>query len=742
MDIFRDLQGPVPYPVIFPEADEGVVGLRLPRKVGKAKAGDYDFVEAYCVEKKCDCRRVTIIVFNDKRKAAAVIEFGFDPEHPLAGPCLHDGEQQSAAAEDLLQIFTEAINENPAWLAGMYQRYRQVRKKVDGRAYRGKPFAEPGTVPRKITRPIEDELETLLGLLSGSVRPPSPGRGKKAAKTRQLGLFGEAAEPGGGMAGLVEGYRRSMREAGFGGGSDLQTALRRYLLEQDSAGEELAMLLGQLFSLPEKEQELFEAALRALADALDMLRIDLERQRPGAKQRMERWQQALARHIFNADAEDELCAAVTHTLLQTRIEILPQLHAASSQRILARGDGDRSLRGLSAEEVQAGLFRAFEELGLDSPFELLDAFLQMLAVGDAEVQVALCGTMLTAANPLIRDAAVLMLCHPQAEVRQGVALKLGQIDGPQLTPESLRRLIVGRNWFPERLRGPLDQAIASARKGRVECAPLPQRTSLTVHSSVVDGAGAQSFQVIVPEGRGFVSCSILLKQGVGVADAFLIPLDSKKALRDFLAMLSREAGGVESSAAYLDQRLCQALAEGARLGNVPSHWLLAIAERLGRDQWRAVPCDPRRELAALRAELETQNPKLLSKQARQEALEASADWPNSEAFAASWFEDDACVDREVEAALRKNKKRVDPWGILGAVVEKILKARRELWLERLVLSTHWLKSAKKPPVPWVQMFHVAEALADAKTPLQNIPLMLAIAEASIGAHMARVVERR
>ena len=60
----NDFQGMIPYPAIFPETEEGVMCLTLKRKVGKARAGTYDFVEAYCVAEECDCRRATIFVLN------------------------------------------------------------------------------------------------------------------------------------------------------------------------------------------------------------------------------------------------------------------------------------------------------------------------------------------------------------------------------------------------------------------------------------------------------------------------------------------------------------------------------------------------------------------------------------------------------------------------------------------------------------------------------------------------------
>jgi hypothetical protein len=413
--------------------------------------------------------------------------------------------------------------------------------------------------------------------------------------------------------------------------------------------------------------------------------------------------------------------------------------AAQSRRLSCRG-----LAGLDADpdfvadpgQAMLDLLGELEAEGAATPHEFFETVLQMMAVGDAEVQVNLCRLMLEVEHPVVREAAVLMLFHPHAEVRAGVAQVLAKIDGQTLTPASLRRLIVARNWFPEALRGGIDQAIANARRARVECAPLPKRVEMTVYASAVDGAMAQTFQVVVPEGKGFLCCSVMPKRGAGVADAFPIPLAGKRERNELLAMLRQETGAVEVSLDYLDRRICQALADGVEQDKVPCHWLVAIAERLGRDQWKAVPLDPTAELTGLRAELDRRGDRFATERYRRQALEASAAWAEDQPFAWSWFEDDAKVDAVVQKALGK-KRRPDSDRCIDAILKKIIQPRRASWLERLVLTALWLKAAKKPPVPWEQMVHIAVAVADETLPLDEIPLMVMIAGHSFGAWMGR-----
>ncbi len=729
-------QGLAPYVELFPQTQKGMLEISLPKKVGKARAGVYLFVEIYCVQKGCDCRQVILQVFNDKGKPAACIDFCLDIGNPFAPPILNDSGKQSAAAEGLLEIFIDMLNDAPDWYRGMCRRYRAVRKKVDGFSYKGEPFPKHRPVVEDNDESLPD-FETLLqdivGTLSSSIR----GQKNKQVESRQQNLFADDfTDPElSVMAELVDRYRSRDLED-YDDHRERQQQLRGCLYRYESAAEEFAELLIELF-IGEDEKEI-DAALRLLADALDILRTDLERQRPDAAKQMHHWQMALAGHIFAEGVDFELGAEVTRVLLDSRVEILPELHEANTSRMLAGLEHD-GMADFSPEQALDDLLVSLDELEIKSSFELVDALLQMLAIGDATAQVTLCTQLFFADLPLARSAAVLMLFHPHANVRTGVAEFLAQTAGQNFTPESLRRLIVSRNWFPEALRKNLDQAIANARRARIECAPLPQGMKKQVYASAIDGAGAQSLQIVLQQGKSYLSCSIMLKKGFGVADAFLIPFPNKRELNLFLKMMRQEAGGTEVATDYPDRRLCQALADGAGEGKVPSHWLVAIAEQLGSDQWKADPLDARRELAMFRESLQGKGRKMLLEPVRQYALQQSADWPEQQHFAHSWFEDDAEVDRRLEAIFVEDA-RIDPMEPIIELLDQVIEPRRELWLERLVLTTGWLKAAKRPPVLWEHMFHVAEAVADKSVPLREIPLMIAVAENSVGAFMGRKIE--
>ncbi|NOY12832.1 MAG: hypothetical protein GXP51_03845 [Deltaproteobacteria bacterium] len=693
-------------------------------------------MEYYCVIKECDCRQVLLDVISDKGRRVAALDFPLDIDNPFIGPALNQSVKQSAGAEDLLQILIDVLNDDPDWYKGMCRRYRAVRKKIDGVAYQGAPFPKPGVIgdsPDDSRFDPEALLQELEGLF-----PEGENRQKKSRiDPRQQKLFAEdfAAPELSMMAELVDKYRRRGPE-NHDDHQERQQQLRGLLYRYEPAAEELTESLIELFF--GEDDPGVDATLRLLADALEILRTDLERKRPESVAQMKHWQLTLAKQIFAEGVDFELGAEVTRVLLDSRVEILPELHEANSRRMVS-GLEQADLPEFSPEQALEELLASLEELEINSSFELVDALLQMLAIGAADIQVALCSHLFFAKAPIARNAAVLMLFHPAENVRAGVAEFLAQVDGDAFTPESLRRLILSRNWFPEPLRENIDRAIANARRARIDCAPLPQKGKKRVYASAIDGAGAQSLQIILPQGKGYLSCSIMLKKGFGVADSFLMPFPDKRELNRFLRMMSQETGGIEMTTDYADRCLCRGLADGTDAGKVPGHWLIAIAEQLGCDQWKAIRFDPQQELARLRDELQAKGGQLLTETVRRKAFRNSAEWPEQLTFAYSWFEDDVAVDRELEAILSK-RGRIDPMAPIIALLDKILEPRREIWLERLVLTAGWLKKAKKPPVPWPQMFHLAEAVADKTLPLKEIPLMIAIAENSLGAFMGRKVE--
>lgn len=510
--------------------------------------------------------------------------------------------------------------------------------------------------------------------------------------------------------------------------NDLENEFRQMILVGPEMDEELVELLPTLVPSSPKEEARINTALDILSWLLEELRIDMERGRKEAGERMARLQEAIARHIFKDGSDASLCAAVGHTLLESRIEILPVIHEANMRRMLSFDD---EADAPSPADVASCLVDSLQEMGIDDPYEALGHILDQTGLLDPQYQIVITGEMISSEIPRLRDIAALMLFHPRKEVRSATAQLLSGAKGESFSPETLRRLIIVRNWFPAEIRGELDTAISNARRAKVECAQLRGMEIHTVHATTIDGAGAQSFWIAAGKKGHIALCNILWKQGVGIIDTFIHRLPSVKAAERFMGGLPDMMCFAEVGPEYLDRAIGHALAVGSAHGGAPHRGLLQIAELIGTDRWKGEPFDAKRELALLGEEATREKTEITSG----DALEESVEWPGNQDFADTWFEDDDSVDRAVLSAMAGKGRGKEVKGVDG-ILAKVLEPRRETWLERLILMALWLKSSRKPPIPWPQMFHLADDVASGK-PLKEIPLMLSIAEITFAVAMER-----
>lgn len=732
-------KGYFPYVAFFPRAKKGGVKVAMEHKFGKVNTGEYLFAEFYCATKDCDCREVSLVVLNEQRKQLAVIIFPLDIDLFAALPRLHEEIKQTSVAEDLLEIFVNTIVAEPHWFRAMCQNYRAVRKKVDGKPYVGERFPSSKYL-QLLVEPFEDDdvdideeefFAGLKGLVAGLTKADKKGPKKLPTTEHIQGNIFSAPREDVQLYDLISAYSNRL-STGLDLGEKCDAQLRN-LMRQDHALEELVSALVESYRAEDDLR--LQGASQLLYDVLEILRTDMERRRPGAAAIMNHLQTTLAQQVFHVNVDPGLGAEVTKVLLDARVEILPLLHEANSRR-MAELTPPVELAAADQEVALEGLLSEFEKIGISSEFEMADMLLQMMAIGELDVQINLYERMFSSANALARETAVLMLFHPDARVREEVAEFIAGVGGADFSAVMLRRLIIVRNWFPENMRKKLDLAINNARRARVECAPLANPVKVQVYASIMDGANAQSLMVILSRGKGFLGCSLLLKNQHGVADAFIVPLEDKAHLRELKQVMNAETGSLEVARSYLNQRVCHALADGASAGKVPSHWLVAIAEQLGNDQWKAVALDCEKELQQLTRELQQKKRPAVLEMNKQKSLQQSSQWLARQGFAASWFEDDVEVDDLLNKYFNKNLAK-NPEYAISHVVDKILESRRLNWQERLVVSTLWIRAALKSPISWEQMYYVAVTVADRSVPLKQIPLMRAIADNSIGAFFGR-----
>jgi hypothetical protein len=122
--------------------------------------GRYEFIEMYCNERQCDCRRVFFSVFGPDGQIQAVIAWGWedqafykkwigDPDPSMAremqGPLLNLASPQSENAEVLLELTRRVLLADPDYVARIKRHYALFRSKVDGRGKKVRKAARKKT---------------------------------------------------------------------------------------------------------------------------------------------------------------------------------------------------------------------------------------------------------------------------------------------------------------------------------------------------------------------------------------------------------------------------------------------------------------------------------------------------------------------------------------------------------------------------------------------------------------------
>lgn len=113
---------------------------------------EFGFLELYCNDENCDCRRVFFNVVSRKRdKDVAVIAYGWedsafyarwyrenDPEiiREMQGPILNPTSQQSELAPALLRLVRDTLLKDPAYIERLKRHYRMFKEKVDPKHFK------------------------------------------------------------------------------------------------------------------------------------------------------------------------------------------------------------------------------------------------------------------------------------------------------------------------------------------------------------------------------------------------------------------------------------------------------------------------------------------------------------------------------------------------------------------------------------------------------------------------------
>lgn len=461
-----------------------------------------------------------------------------------------------------------------------------------------------------------------------------------------------------------------------------------------------------------------------LGQALEVLRFGVERSRPEAKEIVAAIEQRLLT-LGNTGALDPALLLM----------ILTQYSVAK----LAPGDDLRSLMGGFVEQA------AEHGIGMPAAPQASDHFGQLVKQTGGDVyaifaelvetshafppdhRAAMAYSVLQSELAPVREAGIGWLLDESEAVRNIVANAVSQMaGGDAISATMLRRLITLRNWLPEVNRSAVDGAIKTCRQKSIACAPLSMPQVRDIAASGIDGAGAQSLFVMVKEGRKHAVGSLLVKHGVGIADAWVHHGLSQREAEGFLNRVEMEIDLFESSLDHLGTTLAHFLAVNLTCNRMPPFGLVDFIESVGLSAVNpsALPLDTLLVTLTDKIPAARKRPALINK-----AVKASALWAEDYGFVEHWFEDDDEVHQLLDGKRLSEKRRVD------LILDSLLPGRSQRWAELLAWSALMLHEEDLNE-DWSDFALVAGEIHGGR-PLREIPVMYRVALATVEAWQAR-----
>ena len=139
---------------LFPDAAERETRsiMVLPESNLGLPACSYSFLEMFCDEPGCDCRRVFFtVVSSDRKNIEAVVAWGWENRNfyrkwlkygseidvdCLKGPILNPGSQQSELAPMILNLVNDILLRDQRYIKRIKKHYSMFRQQIDEREIR------------------------------------------------------------------------------------------------------------------------------------------------------------------------------------------------------------------------------------------------------------------------------------------------------------------------------------------------------------------------------------------------------------------------------------------------------------------------------------------------------------------------------------------------------------------------------------------------------------------------------
>ncbi|CDZ75986.1 hypothetical protein BN59_00250 [Legionella massiliensis] len=339
-----------------------------------------------------------------------------------------------------------------------------------------------------------------------------------------------------------------------------------------------------------------------------------------------------------------------------------------------------------------------------------------------------------------QDIALLTLLHPKQEVRDTVVATFEQlIDKIVLSSISLTRLQVIKNWYPKAYHAQFNRWIKIQRKKGVVFSKENSKPVMRLKASEIDGSGAQGIFIHVKQGRKNRLCGLLLKQELGIKDAWITPEIRKSDVTRYYDEAFDESVSLrEVDEAYLLMIAGHFLALTINQNAMPDLHLLEIQELLGL-QFHPEMLD----LPYLIEHLSVQIVPFTA-DAVQSSFNRSKNWTTNKQFTESWYVENAHVDKLVNryCTIVEGAKICALDEAMESVFANELEKQRDKWLLHFLWTALWARAKeRKNEKIWQDCFFIAYSIFTGQS-LKAIPIMQEICRQTVLNSIETMQERR
>jgi len=240
---------------------------------------------------------------------------------------------------------------------------------------------------------------------------------------------------------------------------------------------------------------------------------------------------------------------------------------------------------LTAEGMIAVLEEMVQTLETESDYDIYAQVAIQLNQLPTSAGLLMASALLRTKPVFSRDSAILLLLHPQEKVRQSVSsglVKLAQQG--LLNSKDKFRLMVMRNWVNETDKKIFDQAIKLIKfptpsHSIEQKKPVNRTKLLSIFITPADSGGSMGLHFTFKKNRKHLVLGMILKQDIGVIDAFFVFGLSKSELQKFVAQANSHMPVFSQSIKQIESILAHFLATNLKQNTpIPVELLVLIEE--------------------------------------------------------------------------------------------------------------------------------------------------------------------